>query len=180
MTSGELVWAGVLVLTLMAAAMDWRTRKIPNWITMPAWWPASFCEQLSPVGPGLGQLGGFRSSLGFAAPTCPVASLGRWGLETHGCGWRIHGTSPFSFYLFRKYFCFGTYERSSSDPNKATKGNVPKYCRAGARIHDLRISTKSPDLPGQSPVVEDSVCRRGGGVGCYLLRCSSRATRCLE
>src|ERR1700675_4730800 len=35
MDSREIVWAFVLTLTFIAAAVDWRTRKIPNWLTVP-------------------------------------------------------------------------------------------------------------------------------------------------
>ena len=34
MVAGELIWASVLLLTFAAAALDWRSRKIPNWLTV--------------------------------------------------------------------------------------------------------------------------------------------------
>lgn len=35
MGSREIVWAFVLTLTFVGAVWDWRTRKIPNWLTVP-------------------------------------------------------------------------------------------------------------------------------------------------
>lgn len=33
--AAQLVWAYSLILTLLAAVLDWRTRRIPNWLTVP-------------------------------------------------------------------------------------------------------------------------------------------------
>ena len=33
-TSGQTIWFSVIAVTLLAAWMDWRTRKIPNWLTV--------------------------------------------------------------------------------------------------------------------------------------------------
>jgi len=36
MTTAQLtVWTGTLILTLLAASLDWRARRIPNWLTVP-------------------------------------------------------------------------------------------------------------------------------------------------
>lgn len=36
MTSGETIWLLLIGVTLVAAWTDWRSRKIPNWLTVPA------------------------------------------------------------------------------------------------------------------------------------------------
>jgi prepilin peptidase CpaA len=36
MTSTETIWAFTLALTFSAGWIDWRTRRIPNWLTVPA------------------------------------------------------------------------------------------------------------------------------------------------
>jgi prepilin peptidase CpaA len=36
MNAREIIWASTLALTLYAGWYDWRTRRIPNWLTVPA------------------------------------------------------------------------------------------------------------------------------------------------
>jgi prepilin peptidase CpaA len=36
MNAREVIWAATLALTLYAGWYDWRTRRIPNWLTVPA------------------------------------------------------------------------------------------------------------------------------------------------
>jgi prepilin peptidase CpaA len=36
MNSRDIIWALALLLTLTAAVVDWRHRRIPNWLTVPA------------------------------------------------------------------------------------------------------------------------------------------------
>jgi prepilin peptidase CpaA len=36
MNASEIIWASTLALTLYAGWYDWRTRRIPNWLTVPA------------------------------------------------------------------------------------------------------------------------------------------------
>jgi prepilin peptidase CpaA len=36
MNAGHTIWIYAIALTLIAAWTDWRTRRIPNWLTMPA------------------------------------------------------------------------------------------------------------------------------------------------
>jgi len=36
MQSAEIIWGLTLAMTLIAALMDWRSHRIPNWLTVPA------------------------------------------------------------------------------------------------------------------------------------------------
>ena len=35
MTATQTIWAFTLALTFSAGWIDWRTRRIPNWLTVP-------------------------------------------------------------------------------------------------------------------------------------------------
>jgi prepilin peptidase CpaA len=36
MNAAQTIWSYLIVVALLAALMDWRTRRIPNWLTVPA------------------------------------------------------------------------------------------------------------------------------------------------
>jgi len=36
MNAAQTIWSYAIAVTLLAAWMDWRTRRIPNWLTVPA------------------------------------------------------------------------------------------------------------------------------------------------
>jgi prepilin peptidase CpaA len=35
MNAGQIIWTLTLALTILAAMLDWRSRRIPNWLTVP-------------------------------------------------------------------------------------------------------------------------------------------------
>ena len=35
MNTSQIIWLSTLTLTIVAAVLDWRSRRIPNWLTMP-------------------------------------------------------------------------------------------------------------------------------------------------
>ena len=36
MSAGQIIWISAVVLTLSAGWLDWRSRRIPNWLTVPS------------------------------------------------------------------------------------------------------------------------------------------------
>lgn len=90
MTFLHLQAAVVLLFVIFAAALDWRTKKIPNWITVPAALAGLAFHAAAPSGSGvLWALGGF--AVGFSLLLLPwllggggmgdvklLAALGVW------------------------------------------------------------------------------------------------------
>ena len=90
MTSLHLLATAVLIFVIMAAAFDFRTKKIPNWITVPAALAGLVFHAAAPTGSGiLWALAGF--AVGFSLLILPwllggggmgdvklLAALGVW------------------------------------------------------------------------------------------------------
>jgi prepilin peptidase CpaA len=122
MTSGELVWAGVLVLTLIAAAMDWRTRKIPNWITMPGVVAGVVLRTTLSGWPGArAALEGLGLALGLLLPLVLLRALGAGDWKLMGAVGAFMGPVLFLFIFFGSIFVSGLMSAIQTIKTKRVK-----------------------------------------------------------
>jgi Flp pilus assembly protein protease CpaA len=101
LNAGLLIWVLTLVFTAWAGWLDWRTRKIPNWLTVPGF-SAGLCIH--------GVLGGWRGALtslegtGLALlillPMVLVRGLGAGDWKLMGAVGAMLGPLAFLVFLF--------------------------------------------------------------------------------
>ena len=70
----------MLLLTFAAAALDWRSRKIPNWLTVSGILAGIILEQLLAVGPARRVHWEVRASPWVCC--CRLSCCAHWALET--------------------------------------------------------------------------------------------------
>ena len=71
------IWAGALVLAGWAGWLDWRFRKIPNWLTVPAMFVGLVLSAILGLPGWKASLEGAGICLGVLATVCIDASPGR-------------------------------------------------------------------------------------------------------
>lgn len=108
MTSRDIIWALTLFLTLSAAVVDWRRRRIPNWLTVPgllvgvvthtvlSGWPGT---KMSLEGAGLG--------LVLLLPFVLLRAMGAGDWKLIGAVGAFLGPVLFLFVLFGSVFVGG-------------------------------------------------------------------------
>ena len=108
MTSRDLIWALTLILTLFAAGVDWRHRRIPNWLTVPgllagltahtviSGWPGA---KMSLEGAGLG--------LVLLLPFVLLRAMGAGDWKLMGAVGAFLGPALFLFVLLGSVFVGG-------------------------------------------------------------------------
>ncbi len=99
-TVAQALWAFTLALTLYAGWIDWRTRRIPNWLTVPG-----LCIGIA-VNGALGgwhgvvlSLEGAGLALGFLLPLVLMRALGAGDWKLMGAVGALLGPRPFLFLL---------------------------------------------------------------------------------
>jgi prepilin peptidase CpaA len=108
MTSGEVIWVCVLMLTFIAAAMDWRTRKIPNWITVPSIVAGITLRTVLDGWPGVkASLEGVGLALALLLPLVLMRALGAGDWKLMGAVGAFVGPVLFVFIFFGSIFVSG-------------------------------------------------------------------------
>src|ERR1700693_5314497 len=94
MVARELIWLSVLLLTFAAAALDWRSRKIPNWLTVSGILAGIILRTTLGGWPGAkSSLEGAGLALGLLLPLVLLRALGAGDWKLMGAvgalmGWR--------------------------------------------------------------------------------------------
>src|SRR5246500_4557164 len=95
MNSRDLIWGLVLCLTLCAAVVDWRTRRIPNWLTVPGLMLGIVAHTLISRWPGARlSIEGAGLALGLLLPFVLLRALGAGDWKLMGAvgaflGWQM-------------------------------------------------------------------------------------------
>src|SRR3984893_1129650 len=95
MVARELIWASVLLLTFAAAVLDWRSRKIPNWLTVSGILAGIILRTTLGGWPGAkSSLLGAGLALGLLLPLVLLRALGAGDWKLMGAvgaflGWRM-------------------------------------------------------------------------------------------
>jgi len=104
----EIIWAFVLTLTFLAAATDWRTRKIPNWITVPGIVAGITLRSVISGWPGTkASLEGAGLALALLLPLVLLRALGAGDWKLMGAIGAFLGPMLFLFILFGSIFASG-------------------------------------------------------------------------
>jgi prepilin peptidase CpaA len=100
-TVSEKIWALVLGLTLFAAFMDWRTRRIPNWLTVPGFLTGIAANWiLGGWHAAMASLEGAGLALGLLLPFVLLRGLGAGDWKLMGAVGAMVGWRPMLFVLF--------------------------------------------------------------------------------
>ena len=95
MDSRQIIWAMTLALTLYAAWLDWRTRRIPNWLTVSGFLAGIVLNSILQGWHGARQsLEGAGLALGLLLPLVLLRGLGAGDWKLMGAigaltGWRL-------------------------------------------------------------------------------------------
>lgn len=104
----EKIWALVLGLTLFAAFMDWRTRRIPNWLTVPALLTGIGVNAIFGGWQGTkNSLGGAGLALGLLLPLVLLRGLGAGDWKLMGAVGAMMGWRSMLFVLFASILASG-------------------------------------------------------------------------
>ena len=108
MGSREIVWAFVLTLTFIGAVTDWRTRKIPNWLTVPGILAGITLRSVISGWPGAkAALYGTGLALALLLPLVLLRALGAGDWKLMGAVGAFMGPVLFLFILFGSIFASG-------------------------------------------------------------------------
>jgi prepilin peptidase CpaA len=118
----ELIWAFALVLTFLAALFDWRTRKIPNWLTVSGM-IAGIVLRLDVSGwPGAkAALEGIGLALALLLPLVLLRALGAGDWKLMGAVGAFMGPVLFLFILFGSIFASGLMSAVQTIKTKRVK-----------------------------------------------------------
>jgi prepilin peptidase CpaA len=108
MGSREIIWAFALTLTFVAAAVDWRTRKIPNWLTVPGILAGITLRTVISGWPGAkASLEGVGLALALLLPLVLLRALGAGDWKLMGAVGAFMGPILFLFILFGSLLASG-------------------------------------------------------------------------
>lgn len=128
MGSRELIWAFVLILTFLGAVTDWRTRKIPNWLTVPGIFAGIALRSFSSGWPGAkAALEGAGLALALLLPLVLLRALGAGDWKLLGAVGAFVGPILFLFILFGSILASGlmsTYHIIKTKRVKETFRNI--------------------------------------------------------
>ena len=104
----EIIWVFVLALTFVAAALDWRTRKIPNWLTVPSLFLGVGLRAIFSGWSGAKvSLEGAGLALALLLPLVLLRALGAGDWKLMGAVGAFMGPVLFLFILFGSVFASG-------------------------------------------------------------------------
>jgi prepilin peptidase CpaA len=99
-TASQAIWFSTLALTLYAGWMDWRTRRIPNWLTVPGLCVGIAVNTASGGWHGLVlAFEGAGLALGLLLPLVLMRALGAGDWKLMGAVGALLGPKPFLFLL---------------------------------------------------------------------------------
>jgi len=133
MGNREIIWTFVLALTAIAAALDWRTRKIPNWLTVPGIFAGITLRSLISGWPGArASLEGAGLALVLILPLVLLRALGAGDWKLMGAVGAFVGPVLLLFILFGSIFGAGlmsTFHIIKTRRVKETFGNIVELVR---------------------------------------------------
>jgi prepilin peptidase CpaA len=108
MDSKALIWTLVLLLTLIAAAVDWRSRRIPNWLTIPGLLAGIVAHTVIAGWPGAKiSLKGAGLALAVLLPFVLLRAMGAGDWKLMGAVGAFLGPLLFLFVLLGSVFAAG-------------------------------------------------------------------------
>jgi prepilin peptidase CpaA len=108
MGTREIIWAFALALTFLAAAADWRTRKIPNWLTVPGILAGITLRTVISGWPGAkASLEGVGLALALLLPLVLLRALGAGDWKLMGAVGAFMGPILFLFILLGSLLASG-------------------------------------------------------------------------
>lgn len=153
MDRAAIIWAFVLALTFLAAATDWRTRKIPNWITVPGILAGITLRAAIAGWPGAkASLEGAGLALALLLPLVLMRALGAGDWKLMGAVGAFMGPVLFLFILFGSIFASGlmsTFHIIKTRRVKETFRNIVELVRGFAIFGfqpNPNISLDNPSL----------------------------------
>jgi prepilin peptidase CpaA len=108
MNTHSTIWMCAILLTATAAVVDFRTRKIPNWLTVPAMIAGITLRSTTGGWPGTkASLEGLGLALVLLLPLVLLRALGAGDWKLMGAVGGILGPVLFLFVLFGSILCSG-------------------------------------------------------------------------
>src|ERR1700693_707948 len=122
MGTREIIWAFALTLTFLAAAVDWRTRKIPNWLTVPGILAGITLRTVISGWPGAkASLEGVGLALALLLPLVLLRALGAGDWKLMGAVGAFMGPILFLFILFGSILAAGLMSAIQTIKTKRVK-----------------------------------------------------------
>src|ERR1700730_7109047 len=108
MNSREIIWGFVLCLTLFAAVVDWRSHRIPNWLTVPGLFIGIAMHTVISGWPGAKMsFQGAALALGLLLPFVLLRALGAGDWKLMGAVGALLGPVLLLFVLLGSIFVAG-------------------------------------------------------------------------
>jgi prepilin peptidase CpaA len=108
MNAGQIIWSLTLAMTISAALLDWRSRRIPNWLTVPGFISGVTLHVVLNGWHGLRfALGGGALALILLLPLVLVRALGAGDWKLMGAVGAFLGPVLFLFVLFGSVLASG-------------------------------------------------------------------------
>ena len=108
MQATQFIWILTLALTILAALLDWRSRRIPNWLTVPGLLSGVVVHALIAGWPGaLFALKGAGLALILLLPLVALRALGAGDWKLMGAVGAFVGWQMFLFVLLGSIFASG-------------------------------------------------------------------------
>jgi prepilin peptidase CpaA len=108
MNSRDLIWALALCFTVFAATLDWRRRRIPNWLTVPGFLLGIITHSVISGWPGAKMsLEGAVLALGLLLPFVLLRALGAGDWKLMGAVGALLGPVLLLFVLLGSIFVAG-------------------------------------------------------------------------
>jgi prepilin peptidase CpaA len=122
MVAREVIWASVLLLTFAAAVLDWRSRKIPNWLTVSGILAGIILRTTLGGWPGAkSSLEGVGLALGLLLPLVLLRALGAGDWKLMGAVGAFMGPALFLFILFGSILASGLMSAIQTIKTKRVK-----------------------------------------------------------